>query len=112
QRGAGGGAGGNRRARVGRTVRSVLERDRRLRQPAAQESRLGADRDAAQRGLHAPAMNLPIRARLTLWYVAMLALTLLLFAAGVMAFVSREQQVAVDCALRARVAEFTTAFAP
>ena len=56
-------------------------------------------------------MNLPIRARLTFWYVAILALTLLLFAAGVMAFVAREQRVAVDRALRARVAEFTTAFA-
>jgi two-component system sensor histidine kinase MprB len=56
-------------------------------------------------------MNLPIRARLTLWYVAILALTLLLFAAGVMAFVRREQRVAVDRALRERTAEFATVFA-
>ena len=56
-------------------------------------------------------MNLPIRARLTLWSVAMLALTLLLFAAGVLAFVRREQRVAVDRALRERAAEFATAFA-
>ena len=39
-------------------------------------------------------MNLPIRARLTLWYVGVLALTLLLFAAGVLAFVRREQRIA------------------
>ena len=56
-------------------------------------------------------MNLPIRARLTLWYVAMLALMLLLLAAGVMVFVVREQRMAVDRALRQRVAEFATAFA-
>ncbi len=56
-------------------------------------------------------MNLAIRARLTLWYVAVLALTLLLFAAGVMAFVAREERITVDKALRDRASELATAFA-
>jgi heavy metal sensor kinase len=56
-------------------------------------------------------MNLPIRARLTLWYVAMLALTLLLFAAGVLAFVAREQRIEVERALRDRAREIAAAYA-
>ncbi|MEK6371686.1 MAG: ATP-binding protein [Acidobacteriota bacterium] len=56
-------------------------------------------------------MNLPIRARLTLWYVAVLAITLLLLAGGVLAFVAREERVAVDAALRDQASQFAAAFA-
>jgi heavy metal sensor kinase len=56
-------------------------------------------------------MNLPIRARLTLWYVTVLALTLLLFAAGVLAFVAREGRGAVDKALHDRALALAKDFA-
>jgi two-component system OmpR family sensor kinase len=56
-------------------------------------------------------MTLPIRVRLTLWYVFMLALTLLLFAAGLYAFVAREERQSVDAALRERAVTFVRAYA-
>jgi two-component system, OmpR family, sensor kinase len=55
-------------------------------------------------------MTLPIRVRLTLWYVFMLALTLLLFAAGLYAFVAREERQSIDATLRERAVTFTRGY--
>lgn len=56
-------------------------------------------------------MTLPIRVRLTLWYVFMLALTLLLFAAGLYAFVAHEERRSTEAMLRERAGSFERAFA-
>src|SRR3989449_11603664 len=56
-------------------------------------------------------MTLPIRVRLTLWYVFMLALTLLLFAAGLYAFVAREERGSTNAILRERAASFARTYA-
>ena len=55
-------------------------------------------------------MTLPIRVRLTLWYVFMLALTLLLFAAGLYAFVAREERQSIDATLRERAVTFARGY--
>jgi two-component system OmpR family sensor kinase len=55
-------------------------------------------------------MTLPIRVRLTLWYVFMLALTLLLFAGGLYAFVAREERQSIDTTLRERAITFVRAY--
>src|SRR5438105_13048975 len=55
-------------------------------------------------------MTLPMRVRLTLWYVFMLALTLLLFAAGLYAFVAREERQSIDATLRERAVTFSRAY--
>jgi two-component system, OmpR family, sensor kinase len=56
-------------------------------------------------------MTLPIRVRLTLWYVFMLAFTLLLFAAGLYAFVAREERQSIDETLHERAVSFARAYA-
>ena len=56
-------------------------------------------------------MTQPIRIRLTLWYVFMLALTLLLFAAGLYAFVAREERRSTNAMLRERAGSFERAYA-
>src|SRR5438128_2817881 len=56
-------------------------------------------------------MTLPIRVRLTLWYVFMLALTLLLFAAGLYAFVAHEEKQSTEAMLRERAGSFERAYA-
>src|SRR5256885_1618845 len=69
-------------ARVGRELRGVLERRRRLRRVRAQEAR-GAVRspvhtNRAGRGLWGrSSVSMPIRARLTMWYVGLLAVVFL-----------------------------------
>src|SRR5205807_2509819 len=84
----------HRPACVGRLVRSALERDRRLRPAAAPQNRSAgtavADSRAPRRRLPAGGrdqrrrVSIPIRARLTLWYVAVLAVILTAFSAGVL----------------------------
>ena len=56
-------------------------------------------------------MNLSIRVRLTLWYIAVLAVVLLIFAAGVYAFIAAEERRAVDRILQERADSFARAFA-
>jgi two-component system, OmpR family, sensor kinase len=55
-------------------------------------------------------MMLSIRARLTLWYIAVLTIVLLAFAAGVYAFVGAEERAAVDRILRERAESFERAY--
>src|SRR2546425_767288 len=56
-------------------------------------------------------MTLPIRVRLTLWYVFMLAVTLLLFAAGLYAFVAHEEKQSTEAMLCERAGSFERAYA-
>src|SRR5207245_7915944 len=56
-------------------------------------------------------MTLSIRVRLTLWYIVVLAIVLLAFAAGVYAFVAREERAGVDRILRERAESFARAYA-
>ena len=56
-------------------------------------------------------MSLSIRVRLTLWYVVVLTIVLLIFAAGVYAFVATEERRAVDRILRERADSFSRAYA-
>src|SRR5262249_37326730 len=85
-RGGGGLPRRHRRARLGRALRRVLERDRRVRQAAAPQARRPRGRvahpHAAGRGIRArppppSAVTLSIRARLTLWYTVVLSVVLL-----------------------------------
>ena len=55
-------------------------------------------------------MTLSIRVRLTLWYVVVLTIVLLAFAAGVYAFVAAEERAAVDRILRERAESFARAY--
>jgi heavy metal sensor kinase len=55
-------------------------------------------------------MNLSIRLRLTLWYVVVLTVILLIFVAGVYAFVATEERRAVDRILRERAESFSRAY--
>src|SRR5437879_1889874 len=82
---------GDCRTRVGRALRSVLQRDRGLCEPAAAEDRphrTPPHRYAAQRRLHAADLIMPIRLRLTLWYLVILTVVLTLVAAGIYTFVA------------------------
>ena len=69
-------------ARVGRELRRLLERRRRLRRLPSQEAR-GSLRSLVhphrtRRGVRGwPSVSMPIRARLTMWYVGLLAVVLL-----------------------------------
>src|SRR5437867_2117380 len=56
-------------------------------------------------------MSLSIRVRLTLWYLVVLTIVLLIFAAGVYAFVATEERRAVDRILRERADSFSRAYA-
>jgi len=56
-------------------------------------------------------MTLSIRLRLTLWYIAVLAIVLLVFASGIYAFVAAEERAAVDRILRERAESFARAYA-
>ena len=56
-------------------------------------------------------MTLPIRARLTLWYLVVLAFVLALLTAGVYLFVAAEEQNAVDRILHERVESFARDYA-
>ena len=56
-------------------------------------------------------MSLSIRFRLTLWYVIVLTVVLLIFAAGVYAFIATEERRAVDRILRERADTFSRAYA-
>jgi two-component system OmpR family sensor kinase len=55
-------------------------------------------------------MTLSIRVRLTLWYVVVLTIVLLAFAAGLYAFVAAEERAAVDRILRERAESFARAY--
>ena len=53
---------------------------------------------------------MPIRLRLTLWYLLILTIVLALVAAGVYAFVGNEQRRSVDRILRERAEQFARAY--
>jgi heavy metal sensor kinase len=56
-------------------------------------------------------MTISIRVRLTLWYVVVLTIALMAFAAGVYAFVAAEERAAVDRILRERADSFVRSVA-